>query len=159
MKKTLFKPYIISVLLALLVGILAALLSGNISDAFNTLVKPPLSPPSVLFPIVWSILYILMGISSARIFTAISANGNDKSEALKIYLIQLFVNFLWPIIFFRFGFRFIAFLWIVLLVILIADMIARFYKVSKKAAYLQIPYFVWSIFATYLNIGFYILNR
>ena len=123
---------------------------------YQMLNKPPLSPPGVVFPVVWSILYLLMGISSAMI---LCSDSQDKIQALKLYAAQLTVNFFWSIIFFAFGWRLFAFFWLVLLLILTAEMIRSFYQVDKKAAYLQIPYLLWLVFAAYLNFGVWMLNR
>lgn len=145
---------IISILIPLAVGSLSALLSGNMST-FSTLNKPALNPPAILFPIVWTILYILMGISSYMIYTS---NSPDAPMALKTYFIQLFFNFCWSIIFFGFSQYLLSFLWLVILIILIYIMIQQFYKINPTAAYLQIPYLLWCIFAAYLNLFIYIMN-
>ena len=151
------KPYVISVLIALGVGGLSALLtSGNMNNDF---VSPPLSPPAALFPIVWSVLYTLMGISAALVYVKGKEEDKDISGALGIYLLQLAVNFFWSIIFFNMRAFLFAFIWIILLWILIIAMIKRFYEISPLAAYLQIPYFLWVTFAAYLNLAIYILNR
>lgn len=137
-------------------GRLSALLSRNGMAAYQTLEKPPLSPPGVVFPIVWSILYILMGISSAMIWCS---ESQEKPQALKLYAAQLAVNFFWSIIFFAFGWRLFAFFWLLLLLVLTAKMVKSFYQIDKKAAYLQIPYLLWLLFAAYLNFGVWMLNR
>lgn len=125
---------IISILIPLAVGSLSALLSGTMST-YSTLNKPALSPPSILFPIVWTILYILMGISSYMIYIS---NSPDAPKALKTYALQLFFNFCWSIIFFRFSLYLLSFLWLIIMIILIYIMIKQFYKISPTAAYLQI---------------------
>lgn len=153
-KLSLFK----SIALPLLVGGIAGFLTRNSMEDFAMLSQPPLSPPGWLFPIVWTILYTLMGIS-AYIIKKADADADLKSSALKIYYLQLFVNFLWPIFFFRKEWYFFSLLWLILLWILIAVMITRFYSVSKTAAYLNIPYFIWVTFATYLNAGIWLLNK
>lgn len=145
---------IIAILIPLAVGSISALLSGNMS-VYSTLNKPALNPPAYVFPIVWTILYILMGISSYIIYLS---DDPDKSSALRIYGLQLFFNFGWSIIFFRFAWYGFAFLWLIILIILIAIMIRRFYKISPLAAYLQIPYLFWCLFAAYLNFSIYMLN-
>lgn len=146
---------VISILLPLAIGSLSTLISGNRSMYF-LINKPALSPPAFIFPIVWSILYILMGISSYIVY---ESNSSGKSSALKTYAIQLLFNFFWSIIFFGLSQYFFAFLWLLVLIILIAVMIYQFYKISPTAAYLQIPYFVWCIFAAYLNFMIYIMNK
>ena len=126
--------------------------------AFSAMKQPPLSPPAALFPIVWTVLYILMGIASY--FVAHSDNDRNASDkALTVYLVQLGVNFFWSIFFFKFGWYLFSFLWLVLLWVLIAVTVMRFYKVSKIAAYLLVPYLLWVSFAGYLNLGVFILNR
>ena len=152
------KPYIISVLIALGVGGLAALLTRNNMDIYQSITRPPLSPPSWLFPVVWTVLYILMGISSAMVYIKGSEGDENASSALRIYALQLAVNFFWSIIFFNMQAYLFAFIWIILLWILIIVMIKRFYEVSPVAAWLQIPYLLWVTFAAYLNLMIYFLN-
>lgn len=144
---------ILSILIPLAAGSLSSLLSGNMSyAAFN---KPPFSPPSWLFPVVWTILYILMGISSYIIY---SSGDAGKDKALATYALQLFFNFCWSIIFFGSSQYLLAFIWLIALIILIIIMIYQFYKISPVAAYLQIPYLLWCLFAAYLNYTIYTLN-
>ena len=150
------KKLITSLLISLGVGGLSALITSGSMDVYSTLIKPPFAPPSILFPIVWTILYILMGISAYMIY---DSYGDEKNVALKTYLFQLLINFIWPIFFFVLGYRLIALIIILILLISIIYMIIRFYKINKIAAYLQIPYLVWVSFATYLNYAFYILNK
>ena len=154
-----FKPYVISVAIALGVGALSALFTRGNMDIYDRIQTPPLTPPGILFPIVWSILYTLMGISSAIIYT----KGKDENipvyDALRIYAIQLVVNFFWSIIFFNLEAFLFAFLWILLLWVLIIVMIKKFYEIDKTAAYLQIPYLLWVTFAAYLNFAIFLLNR
>ncbi|PNV62835.1 tryptophan-rich sensory protein [Clostridium sp. chh4-2] len=145
---------IISILIPLAIGSISALLSGNMSS-YSMLVKPTLSPPGFVFPIVWTILYILMGISSYIVY---SSNSPNKSKALLLYSVQLFFNFCWSIIFFRIELYFFALIWIIALVLIIIIMIKQFRIVSPRAAYLQIPYLIWCIFAVYLNFAIFILN-
>ena len=152
------KPYIISVLIALGVGGLAALLTRNNMDIYQSITRPPLSPPSWLFPVVWTVLYILMGISSAMVYIKGSEGDENASSALRIYALQLAVNFFWSIIFFNMQAYLFSFIWIILLWILIIVMIKRFYEVSPVAAWLQIPYLLWVTFAAYLNLMIYFLN-
>lgn len=125
-------------------------------NAYQKLLKPEFVPPSYVFFIVWAILYILMGISFYLVSTT---NSFYKERAILLYFTQLFVNLLWSIIFFTFKLRFFAFIWIIILIILIAMMIYNFYKIYKKAAYIQIPYLLWTLFAAYLNLSIYLLNR
>lgn len=137
----------------LLIGIIVGLITSN-SIEYNQLVKPPLSPPGILFLIVWTILYLLMGISY---FILKNTNLNTEKESA-IYYIQLFINAMWSIIFFVFKLRLFAVIWIILLLISVIYMIYLFYQKTKLSAYLNIPYLIWILFATYLTIGIYILN-
>lgn len=141
----------------LAVGGLAALLSDGGMEAFESINKPPLSPPGWLFPIVWTILYILMGIASFLVFTA-DAPNNSKKNALILYAVQLFANFLWPILFFSLNLCNWAAVLIVILWLLVLANLLYFYKIRKAAGYLFIPYLVWVTFATYLNIAICIIN-
>ena len=144
---------IIYSLLPIIGGAIVGLITSGYMD-YQDMVKPPLSPPGIVFPIVWTILYILMGISY---FLATKNNENNK-ELDQIYLLQLLVNFMWPIIFFVLKMYFTAFLWIILLLILVIVMIKELLKVNKVSGYLQIPYLIWLLFATYLNLGITLLN-
>lgn len=153
-KRSLFK----SIALPLLVGAVAGFLTRNSMDDFAMLNQPPLSPPGWLFPVVWTILYTLMGIS-AYLISQSDAGEAAKNNALSIYYLQLFVNFLWPLFFFGGEWYLFSLLWLILLWLLIAIMITRFASISKPAAYLNVPYFIWVTFATYLNAGIWVLNR
>lgn len=143
--------------LPLLVGVLSALLTREGVQTYATMEKPPLSPPAILFPIVWTILYVLMGIGSYLVLTS-DGSKEDIKSALSVYVWQLLVNFLWPTFFFNFQWYLFSFFWLVLLWILVLIMLICFYRVSKVAAYINIPYLVWLTFAGYLNLGVYFLN-
>lgn len=147
-----------SIAIPLLVGILAAVLTQGGMEAFEALNKPPLSPPGWLFPVVWTILYILMGVSFYLIIQS-DKSSEEVNAATFLYGLQLIVNFFWPILFFGFGWYLISFLWLVLLWILILLTIIQFSKISKTAAYLMIPYLIWVTFAGYLNLAIWLLNR
>ena len=121
--------------------------------------QPLLSPPAFIFPVVWSILYILMGISSAKILSARSKAPEEVRNSLSTYASSLIVNFTWSIIFFNFGAFFLAFLWIILLEFLIIKTIKQYTRIDRKAAILQIPYAVWVAFAGYLTIAIALLNK
>ena len=153
------KPYIISILVALGTGGLSAFLTKNSTEVYKNINQPPLAPPMILFPIVWLILFILMGISSAIIYTKRSTNPREALSGLIIYGLQLIVNFFWSIIFFNMQAYLFAFIWLLLLWVLIIMMILQFRKISPLAAYLQIPYLLWVTFAGYLNIMIFLLNR
>ena len=146
--------YIKAILLPVLIGALVGIITSGSMD-YNMLQKPPLAPPGAVFPIVWTILYILMGAS----YGILKVNNQTDEEIDWIYYIQLAINALWSIIFFNFKWRLFAFVWIILLAVAIISMIRKFFGKNKIAGLLQIPYILWVIFATYLNFGFYILNR
>ena len=150
------KSLIICILIPLGVGALSALLSGNIMNNYQSMAQPPLSPPGWIFPIVWAILYILMGISSWLIYTS---DSFYRKSALQVYALQLVVNFFWTIIFFNLQMYLFAFIWLLFLLVLIIVMIIAFYRINKTAAYLLIPYLLWVCFAGYLNFGVYLLNK
>ncbi len=152
------KPYVISIGIALAVGGLSALLTSGSMDIYSEIVRPPLSPPSILFPIVWTILYILMGISSAMIFNEYKNQPAQVTRSLIIYGISLFLNFFWSIIFFNMRTYLFSFIWLILLWISILLTIINYFKIKPIAGILQIPYLLWVTFAGYLNLAIYILN-
>lgn len=145
---------IIAILVPIAVGTLSALFSGNM-QIYSEINKPALSPPGNLFPIAWTILYVLMGISSYIIYESEDIN---KESSLKTYALTLFFNFFWGIIFFRFNLFFTSFVWLLVLIILIFKMIKEYYLIKPAAAYLQIPYLLWCIFAAYLNFMIFRMN-
>lgn len=153
------KPYIISVVIALAVGGLSAAVTSGSMDVYSQIKQPPLSPPSILFPIVWTILFALMGISAALVWHFRLSKPDDVRNALIVYGVNLAVNFIWSLIFFNMQAYLFAFIWILLLLAVIVAMIVLFKRVSPLAAYLQIPYLLWVTFAAYLNLAIYILNR
>ena len=157
MKKGTWKTYLLWIVLTEAVGGLSALLTRKGMEIYNeTVIKPVLSPPMILFPIVWVILYALMGIAVAR--TQLKGKSTLQERCLLIYIIQLAFNFCWSIFFFNlqaFGF---AFLWLMVLWGLIIWMVLAFKKVDKAAAWLIVPYLLWVTFAAYLNAGTYLLN-
>ena len=124
---------------------------------YETIQKPMISPPAWLFPVVWTILYTLMGISAYVILTS-KGEKEEIKDAMVIFVYQLIVNLLWPTLFFGFQWYFISFLWILLLIYLVVIMIQKFWELSKTAAYLNIPYLVWLCFAAYLNFTIWWLN-
>ena len=123
----------------------------------ETVQQPPLSPPAIVFPIVWTILYALMGISAARVSLAPQSVG--RSRGLNLFITQLIVNFFWSLIFFNAQAYGLAFIWLLLLWCLVLAMILQFHKVDPLAAKLQIPYLIWLTFAAYLNFGVWYLNK
>lgn len=148
------KKLIISVLIPLVVGFLSSFLIKNQIYLYDMLTKPLLAPPSIIFPIVWTILYILMGVS----FYLIWNNKNTNIDAFIAYGLQLFFNFFWPILFFNAGLLFVSFVWILLLGIVLIDTIYIFFKENPLAGVLLVPYLIWLTFATYLNGMIYLLN-
>lgn len=149
-----FKKLIFCIAIPLAVGGISALLTSNTMETFSTINKPPLSPPAWLFPVVWTILYVLMGIASYLVLTSEKPNR----DALTTYAIQLAFNFFWSIIFFNFELYLLAFIWLVLLWLLILKTTKQFYEISKPAGYLMVPYLLWVTFAGYLNLAIYLLN-
>ena len=149
-----YKLWIKNILIPLIVGGFVGVVISKYID-YNTLNKPILSPASYIFPIAWTILYILMGIS----YSIIETKQQIDNQAKNIYYTQLLVNALWSIIFFILKWRFISIIWILILLILVIYMTVIFYNKNKTSGLLQIPYIIWLIFATYLNIGVYILNK
>ena len=146
--------YIKSILIPVLIGGIVGFITAPAMD-YIELQRPPFSPPAIAFPIVWTILYVLMGIS----YGILKSNGKTNQEIDRIYYLQLAVNALWSIFFFTLEWRLFAFFWLVLLAILIISMIRKFYAQNKISGLLQIPYLAWVIFAGYLNFGTYWLNR
>ena len=151
------KKLLIALAVPLAVGGLSALISGSGMTDYAMLNKPPLSPPGWVFPIVWTVLYLLMGYASYRIYTS-SAAPKDKKQALLLYTLQLFFNFLWSIVFFGLEWRLVAFFVLLILWVLIALTIRAFSKIDEKAADLLLPYLLWVTFAGYLNITAYFIN-
>jgi len=138
-------------------GILSGLLTrAGTAEFSRSAVQPPLSPPAILFPIVWTVLYLLMGISAARV--SLQEPSPERSRGLNLFVAQLIVNFFWSPIFFNakaYGF---ALLWLILLWVLAFAMIRSFRRTDPLAALLQIPYLLWLTFAAYLNAGVWLLN-
>lgn len=148
------KKLLFYVIVTLIIGSLPALFV-NTSGNYKNLIKPPLSPPGILFPIVWTILFILMGIAIYRIVETNSMNDRDLKV---LYFGQLFVNAFWTPIFFGLNAYLFAFFWLLLLLGLVILMFIKFYQIDKISAYLLIPYIIWLLFAGYLNFGIYLLN-
>ena len=149
-----FKIYVKSIIIPVVLGsIVGFIISGSID--YNTLIKPSFAPPSIVFPIVWSILYILMGVS----YGILKSNSLIDSSIDSIYYLQLFFNLLWPVIFFVLEARLLSVIWIIVLAILVIIMSIRFYNKNKLAGLMQIPYILWTLFASYLNLTIYLLNK
>ena len=148
------KNYLKSIFITVLLGGFVGFIISGFID-YNLLQKPPLAPPSSLFPVIWIILYILMGIS----YGILKSNDLVDSKINLIYYSQLVVNLLWPIAFFVLEWRLFSFFWIILLIGLLINMIIQFYNQNQLSGLLQIPYLIWLIFAAYLNLGVYLLNK
>lgn len=149
------KKFLISILIPLSVGGLSAFITKNNMDLYSQINKPPLSPPSWLFPVAWTVLYILMGISLYLVWNGEKSNGKNL---FLVFGIQLFLNFIWPIIFFNFRAYLIAFVILIFLWVASLLMIVLFYQNKRVSAFLQIPYILWLTFAAYLNFSVYVLN-
>ena len=149
-----FKTYAKAIIIPVIVGAIVGFIISKFID-YDSLQKPFLAPPSIVFPIVWSILYVLMGIS----YGILDSNSEVDSEVNLIYYLQLFFNALWSIFFFVLKWRLFAFFWIIALAVLVIMMIIKFYNRNKAAGLIQIPYLLWTLFATYLNLSIYLLNK
>ncbi len=149
------KSLLVNLLITLGGGAIIALLTKNSMDVYANVQQPPLAPPGTVFPIVWTILYTLMGISAYMIT---ESKSPIKKKALTIYGIQLFLNFLWPLVFFNGQMFLPAFILLMAIWVMVLWMIGLFYQIKPVSAYLQIPYALWLTFAAYLNLGVYILN-
>ena len=150
--KTNYKKLIFCIVITFIIGSLFAFTTNN--DFYNDLVKP-FDLPAIVFPIVWSVLYLLMGIS---LYLVLEDDSDKKKSAVTIYFIQLIVNSLWTPIFFYLKWFLFAFIWLILLIILVIIMLYKFYNIRKIAAYLNLPYLLWLLFAAYLNFFIYYFN-
>lgn len=154
-----YKKLAASCAISLGTGALSGIISMSGMKNFDKAVKPPLTPPSWLFPVVWTLLFLLMGISAYLVYTNRYTERKDRDSALIIYGAQLVVNFFWPVIFFNMSAYLFAFVWIVLLLVLVIIMTKKFYAITPIAGAFQIPYIIWTSFATYLTFGVFILNN
>lgn len=150
-----FKVLFFSIIIPNAVGFLGSLI-GRPSSNMNAIIQPQFTPPSFVFPIVWIILFILMGISSYIVYMS---NSQHKKSSLILYGIQLILNASWTIFFFGLKWYLFAFFIVLLIIILVAIMIYKFYKINKWAGLIQIPYLLWLIFAAFLNYNVYLLNK
>ena len=158
MKRHTWKPYLIWIILSEAVGGLSGWLTRNGTQIYKAeAVKPPLSPPDIVFPIVWTVLFALMGIGAARIYLAPASAGRTRS--LRLFFLQLFFNFFWSILFFNLQRYGLALIWLVILWVLILCMALSFQSSDKLATWLQVPYLLWVAFAAYPNLGVWLLNR
>ena len=152
-----WKQLLICVAAPLAVGALAAFLSRGGMEEYKSMYKPLLAPPGWVFPVVWTVLYVLMGAASYLVYTS-SASPERIRRAMSAYALQLTANFIWPLIFFALGAYLVAFLWLILLFALAAVCALRFGYIDSRAGKLMAPYLVWLFFAAYLNLGAYLLN-
>ncbi len=154
MKKFNFKLFVTSVLIPLIVGGISTLIVKDNLGIYSSINKPSFSPPSIVFGIVWPILYFLMGISLYLVLH----NQKTNNEHIVIFFLQLIFNFVWPILFFNYQLFWLAFVWLLVLIYLVIRMITVFWKINKTAALLQIPYLIWIAFASILNLVIAVLN-
>lgn len=152
-----WKKLLLCIAIPLAVGGLAALLTMGSMEAYRNLLQPPFSPPGWVFPVVWTVLYVLMGWASYRIWQA-DAPVEKKRPALILYGVQLFFNFFWSLLFFRWELRLTAFFWLLILWGLIYVTVRLFYRVEDLAGDLMLPYLLWTTYAAYLNMGVFLLN-
>lgn len=156
-EKFYWKSLLVCLAVPLAVGTLASVITGEAVLDYAYMKKPPFSPPGWIFPVVWTILYTLMGFASWLVWTD-QASPPRKKRALVLYALQLAVNFFWPLIFFNGQLYLAAFFWLILLWLLASACTVRFYCIRRSSAYLLLPYLLWLSFAAYLNLGVYLLN-
>ena len=149
-----WKSLLINILIPNILGFLGSII-GNVQNGFDGIIKPFFTPPAIVFPIVWTILYTLMGVSS---YLIIQSDSYEKNEALVIYGIQLIINALWTYFFFNLKWFLFSFVLVIIILVLVIIMIIKYFKINKLAAYLQIPYVIWLIFAGVLSLSVYLLN-
>ena len=152
-----WKTLIFNLAVPLITGAVSGFLTRSAMQQYGQLNQPPLSPPSAVFPVVWTTLFLLMGIS-AYLVTMKRSDGLKSFDLPAVYWIQLIVNFIWPLIFFNLAIYGIALAWLILLIILVIYMIFQFHDIPPAAGWLQVPYLLWLIFAGYLNAGIWLLN-
>ena len=142
----------------LAVGGLSGWVTRGAMEDFQALNQPPLAPSGWLFPVVWTVLFVLMGIAS---YLVVRSQGPEKpvKRALIFYGIQLGFNFLWSILFFNLGLYLVSFFWLVLLWCLILLTTLQFSALDRRTFLLMLPYLAWVAFAGYLNLGIFWLNR
>lgn len=157
MKGKNWKTLLLCLVIPLAASGIGALLAGGFSGSYEAMYKPLLSPPGWVFPVVWTLLYLLMGYASYLVYTS-EASMPRKRRALTVYGVQLVINLLWPLFFFRLGWYTFAFIWLLLLIaaVLLCRMLFRY--IEKRAGDLLLPYLIWLFFAAYLNLGVAILN-
>ncbi len=160
-KKSRIVTMIICILIPLAVGIVSAVITGDAMSSFGEMNQPPLSPPAWLFPVAWTILYVLMGLASYFILVAKPSSDDKKRarrQALVGYILQLAFNFMWSLLFFKLELHIVAFIWLIIMWCIIGYTMLRAFRVSIPATLLLVPYILWCTFAGYLNIMIAILN-
>lgn len=150
--------FLIAIIIPLAIGGFSAFLTRDNMNLYEEVNTPPLSPPGFLFPVVWTILYVLMGVSSAFIWQSREEDKDTADRGLLFYAVSLFFNFVWSLIFFNFRAYLLAFLWLLVMLTLIILTVISYKKAVPLAAYLQLPYILWTAFAGYLNFGVWLLN-
>ena len=150
-----YKPILLQVGVALLAGGLASLLGGETRSLYERLTAPPLAPPGWVFPVVWTVLYIQMGIAAGLVARS---EDLDRGRGLAIYYLQLLINLLWPLLFFRLEWITFAAVWLLLLVVAVLAAWRQFRAINAVAGWLLVPYLLWCLFALYLNVGYAVLN-
>lgn len=150
MKKIQWKPLLVSLVISLGTGAIGGLLTSGSMEKYSRMYQPPLAPPGWVFPVVWTILYLLMGVAAYLVYRT---NSEKKYAALKLYAVQLLVNLGWPLLFFGLGAYLLAFTWLALLWYLVWMTIKQFYKINQTAGKLMLPYLLWVTFAGYLNLS------
>ena len=151
-------PIILAILIPLAVGGLSAALTADMMKEYHFMNKPPLSPPGWLFPVVWTILYVMMGLASYYVYAS-EADRIDKMRALTFYAAQLVLNFFWSLLFFRYDLYLLSFIWLAAMWVLIIITMALFMKISRAAGLMLLPLTLWTTFAAYLNCSVYILSK
>lgn len=157
MKRIQIGTLLIALLIPLIVGGLSAALSAPGMEKYGTMAKPPLSPPAWVFPVAWTILYCMMGLATYFVVTS-NADSKSKAFALMLYAVQLVMNFAWSILFFKWEMKLFAFIWLIVMWLIVILCTFRFFAIDRMAGILMIPYTAWLSFAAYLNMGAYILQ-
>lgn len=151
-------PLCIALAIPLLAGGISAFWTAGDMKLYETMKHPPLAPPGWLFPVVWTILYIMMGVASYQVFTA-EVEPKQKRKALTVYAVQLLMNMVWSTLFFTYTRYLLALIWLLIMWVIIFLCIIRFWKIRRSAAVMMCVLFVWTTFAAYLNLATYVISR
>lgn len=157
MREKNWKTLLLCLAVPLAAGGIGALLAGGFGENYGAMYKPLLSPPGWVFPVVWTVLYLLMGYAGWLVLTS-DASEPRRRRALTVFGVQLLLNMLWPLLFFRLGWYGFAFVWLLLLILAVLLCLLLFRYIVKRAGDLLVPYLLWLFFAAYLNLGAAILN-